>query len=197
MSAKMTVTYRPSQADLVHAARTWEGRHWKTARYVVAAALCACGSFLVVGAGLWWGAQFVIVGLLEAFNLLPAAALRAMIEFRANPKFREEFQLTLTPESLHFRTATIDSTLKWTLYSEFFETDRAFILAYGKRMYTVIPKRALDNDSQSCEIRELLSCAIGMRKVAPNQVMNLTSDAPPTDAASSQAMPGVRPTVGG
>ena len=154
---KMKITYRLTQADVVHAARAWEGQHWKIARYVVASALFACGGFLVVSAGLWWGAVFVLVGLLEAFNLLPAAVIRAMIEYRTNPKFREEFQLTLTPEGLHFRTPTIDSRLKWTLYSDFFETSRAFILVYGKRMYTVIPKRALNNDAQLREIRELLS----------------------------------------
>jgi len=157
----MTITYRPTQADLIHAARTWEGQHWKAARYIVAAALIACGIFLVISSGLWWGALFVLVGLLEAFNLLPSAVLRAIIEFRTNPKFLEEYQLTLTTESLHFQTTTIDSTLKWTMYTGFLETSRAFILVYGKRMYTVIPKRALDNDAKIHEIRELLSSVIG------------------------------------
>jgi len=160
----MTLTYRPTQADLVHAARAWEGRRWRVARYVVAAVLVACGSFVVVGAGSWWGGVFVLVGLLEAFNLLPAAVIRAMIEYRANPKFRDEVQLTLTPDGLHFRTSMIDSTLMWTLYSDYFETNRAFMLVYGKRMYTVIPKRALDGDAQLREIRELLSSAIGAQK---------------------------------
>ena len=157
---KMRITYRATQADLVHAARAWEGRHWSIARYVVAASLLACGAFLILGAGVWWGGVFVLLSLLEALNLLPAAVLRAMIEYRANPKFREEFQLTLTPEGLHFRTPSIDSALKWDLYSDFFETAKAFILVYGKRMYTVIPKRALDGDAQLRELRELLSGAI-------------------------------------
>jgi hypothetical protein len=160
---KMKLTYQLTQADVVHAARALEGQHWKTARYVVASALFACGGFLVLGAGLWWGTVFVLFGLLEAFNLLPAAIIRAMIEFRTNPKFREEFQLTLTQDSLHFQTPSIDSRIKWTLYSDFLETGRAFILVYGKRMYTVIPKRALNNDAQLCEIRELLSRVIGAR----------------------------------
>jgi len=157
----MKITYQPSQADLIHAARTWEGQHWKAARYIVATALIAYGIYLVVSSGLWWGTLFVLVGLLEAFNFLPSATLRAVIEFRTNPKFQEEYRLTLTTESLHFRTATIDSTLKWTMYTGFIETSRAFILVYGKRMYTIIPKRALDNDTKIHEIRELLSNVIG------------------------------------
>ncbi len=131
---------------------------------MVSGILALCGGFLIVGAGRWWGVVFVLLGLLEAFNVLPAAVLRAIFEFRSNPKFREEYQLTLTPESLHFKTATIDSVLQWTHYSNFFETRRAFILVYGKRMYTVIPKRALDSEAQLLEMRQLLSTVIGVRE---------------------------------
>jgi len=156
----MTITYVPTQGDLIHAARAWEGRHWRIARYVVAALLVACGSFLIVGAGELWGGIFVLVGQLEALNLLPAAVVRAMIEYRTNPKFREEVRLTLTSDGLHFRTAMIESNLKWSLYSDYFETGKAFILIYGKRMYTVIPKRALDDEAQVRAVRELLSSVI-------------------------------------
>jgi len=153
----MIITYKLVLSDLIHAAREWEGRHWRAVRYTVAVILLACGSFLLISSERWWGGIFVAFGVLEGFNLLPAAVVRAVIEFHANPKFREEFQLILTPESLHFCTATIDSTLKWTHYTQFFETPKAFILVYGKRMYTVIPKRALVDDSQLRELRELLS----------------------------------------
>ena len=162
----MTITYRPTLADLVHAARAWEGRHWSMARYVVAIALIGCGSLLILGAGQWWGLVFVLFGVLEWFNFLPAAVLRAVLEFRANPKYREEYRLTLTPETLGFRTDTIDSTVKWTHYSRVVETDKAFILVYGKGMYTVIPKRALANDAQCHELRSLLSSVIVERGAA-------------------------------
>ncbi len=119
----------------------------------------------------WWGALFVFLGILEASNLLPAMVLRAIIEYRSNPKFREEFQLRLTPENLHFRTPTIDSTLRWTHYSDFFESRRAFILVYGKRMYTVIPKRALNGEAQLPEIRDLLNRVIrGRGEFRPGSV---------------------------
>jgi hypothetical protein len=62
------------------------------------------------------------------------------------------------------RTLRIDCALKWDLYSDVFETAKAFILVYGKRMYTVIPKRALDGEGQLREVRELLSGAIGDRE---------------------------------
>ncbi len=103
------------------------------------------------------GHYFPLVGVAELFNLLPASAIRAFIEFRSNPKFREEYQLTLTDEHLLFRTDTIDSTLKWTHYTDYYETAKAFILVYGKRMYTVIPKRALADNDQLEYVRSLFA----------------------------------------
>jgi hypothetical protein len=126
----------------------------------MAIALLAFGGFLVLDRAYPWAALFIILGLLEFFNLLPAAALRAFIEWRTNPKFKEEYQLTITPEHLHFKTATIDSTLKWTHYSNYIETSKAFILIYGQRMYSVIPKRALTGSEQPEQLRALLNNAI-------------------------------------
>jgi hypothetical protein len=156
----MTITYTPVLSDLLHAARAWEGKRWKTLNRAVAFVLLAYGGFLVYLGWYWWSAAFLTFGLLEWFNLLPAAAIRAIIEFRMNPKFREEYQLTFTDEHLHFHTATIDSTLKWTHYNNFFETPKAFILVYGKGMYTVIPKRAINEPGEVDDLRNLLNRVI-------------------------------------
>ena len=160
----MTIKYRMTQADLVHAAREGEGPYAAAARYVMASVLVASGAFLAYCGQAWWAIGFVSVGLLEAFNLLSASALSAVLAFRLNPKFREEYELTLTSESLHFHTETIDSTLKWSHYSRFLETPKAFILIYGRRMFTVIPKRALVSDAHIQETRQLLSAAIAPPK---------------------------------
>ena len=158
------ISYQPTQSDLIHAARAWEGQHWKALRYIVSASLILCGSVFLFYLPYWWGALFILFGILEAFNLMPAAVIRAILEFRFNPKFREEFQITLTPESLHFLTNTVDSTLKWSIYSHVIETDKAFILVYGTRMYSVLPKRAIESESKVAELRALLSKVIGTQE---------------------------------
>lgn len=165
---RITITYRPTQADLIHAARAWEGEHWKLARYVVAGLLAACGVFALTR-GRWWGGVFLVFALAEAFNLLPAAVIRAILEFRMNPKFRDEYRLTLTPDALHFQTSTIDSTLKWTLYSRVIETRKAFVLVYGTGLYTVIPKRALTPE-QTGPVRELLERVLLERHAGDQQL---------------------------
>lgn len=159
----IALTYRPTQSDLIHAARAWEAQHWKAMRYIVAAGLFLCGAYLL-NLSCGWGAIFMLLGVLEAFNLMPAAVLRAVWEFRSNPKFQEEFHVTFTTESMHFITESIDSTLKWSMFSKVIETNKAFILVYGKRMYSVIPKRAMDSESKVLEFRELLSKVIGTQQ---------------------------------
>jgi YcxB-like protein len=156
----MNISYRPALGDLVHAARVWEANHWKLGRRFVATTLVAVGVFQAYAGAYAWAVVFVLLGVLEFFNLLPAAALRAYMEWKMNPKFREEYHLEFAPEHLRFRTATVDSTLKWTHYSGYLETDRVFILIYGKRMYTVIPKRALQGPEQVEQLRTLINHSI-------------------------------------
>ncbi len=106
----------------------------------------------------------MLLGVLELFNLLPACFIRAIIEYHSNPKFKERYHLTLTSENIKFRTETIDSTLKWTHYNGFFETSKAFVLIYGKRMYTIIPRRALKSNDQLEQLRSLLQEAMPYKK---------------------------------
>ena len=160
----MIIRYTPAQGELIRAARAWEGQHWPGARYIMAAFLLSSGGYLLYCDWAWWGALFCVFGLLEAFNLLPAAVLRTIIDFRMNPKFRNEYELTLTKENLRFRTASIDSTLSWDLYSGVIETEEVFILTIGGRMSTVIPKRAFPNNEQIQEVRQLLSAAVAPPK---------------------------------
>ena len=159
----MVIRYTPAQDEILHAARAWEGQHWSAARYVVAAMLLSFGSYLLYCSA-WFGAVFVLFGLLEAFNLLPAAVLMTFIDFKMNPKFRQEYELTLTGEHLRFRTLAIDSTLNWSLYSGVLETPKVFVLTMANRMSTVIPKRAFSSDEQLQEARQLLSTAIAPPK---------------------------------
>lgn len=156
----MTLTYRPALADLIHAARMWEANHWKIANRIVAGAMIVFGALLIYVNKYHWSALFIFLGVFEFFNLLPAAVIRACIEWQINPKFREEYQLSITREDLHFKTPTIDSTLKWTYYSSYLETSKAFILIYGKRMYTVIPKRVLSGPAELDELRAIFKDVI-------------------------------------
>ena len=154
------LVYRLSKSDLIHAARAWDGHHWRAARYVVGAALGAFGiALFALGSPWWWGGGFLTVGALEAANLLPTSVLRALVQFQTNPKFRDEFRLTPTEENLRFQNATVDATLQWAIYSAWIETPRVFVLT-APQVFTVIPKRAFADDAARAAFRRLLGRAI-------------------------------------
>lgn len=123
---------------------------------VVAVLLFGFGIWCVMTAGLqWWTVIWFPLALAEWFHLLSPAKLRARLWFRSNPKFQEEYHLTFTPESIHFRTGSVDSTLRWTHYERVLESENLFLLTYGKGLYTLIPKRSFASDAAISAFRTL------------------------------------------
>src|SRR5262249_30077136 len=108
----------------------------------VAIALVAFGIFMVSLVGLrWWALIWFPLALGEWFNLLSPRPLQIIYWFRNNPKFRETYHLAFDRGGLHFRTDTIESRLKWDYFTRLLENRQLCLLVYGRRMYSVIPKR--------------------------------------------------------
>lgn len=128
---------------------------------VVAVLLCAVGVYFVAAAGLhWWTAFWFPLAVAEWFNLLSLTRWRTSINFKRNPKFRDEYHLAFSRENIHFKTASLDSTLKWTHYEGVIESQDLFLLMYGKGLYTVIPKRCFKSNDQLSAFRTLVNQAI-------------------------------------
>jgi len=91
-----------------------------------------------------------------ALMLVAAFAVIPSIAFRRQPKFRDEYSLTFSPQGIHFRTAHIDSDLKWGLYTWALVDAHSFILYYGSQHFTVIPKRVFESPSLRQAFEQLL-----------------------------------------
>lgn len=130
-------------------------------RRLTSGLLAIAGAFLLLqGSHLAWSVAFLLVSVIEWFDLFPAWAARGWLEYKWNPKFKDEYTLTVTPEHLRFKTSTIETTVKWDHYTKVVETDRIFVLVYGKQMYSVIPKRALPGEEEVRTLRNLLNQCI-------------------------------------
>ena len=100
------------------------------------------------------------------FALLLAAGLvyRIFVDmprryFRADPKLRDEYQLTFSPDGVRVQTSQIDSKLAWSLYTRVLENDSLYVIVYGNkdtRTMTPVPKRAFRNADEELEVRNLL-----------------------------------------
>jgi hypothetical protein len=88
--------------------------------------------------------------LIAAFFVIP------VLSFRRQPKFRDEYSLTFSQESIHFKTEHIDSVLQWSMYSRALIDAHSYVLYYGTRSISVIPKRAFESADQQKVFEELL-----------------------------------------
>lgn len=77
--------------------------------------------------------------------------------FRNDPKYRDEYSLTFSPEGIHFQTAHIDSHLEWSIYSRALVDVHSYMLYWGSRTFTVIPKRVFENTEQRVAFEQLLA----------------------------------------
>ena len=128
---------------------------------VVAVLLFGFGLYCIVVVGLrWWTVLWWPLAVAEWFNLLSLSRWSAKIQFGRNPKFREEYHLTFSREHIHFTTASLDSTLKWTHYERVLESPTLFLLMYGKGLYTLIPKRCFSAPEEIDAFRALLHQSI-------------------------------------
>jgi hypothetical protein len=156
--SEITLEFENRLEDHLHADRHYYS-HGALAKVdkVVAVLLVLAGVALVVMAGSrWWAYVPFPLAVAEWFDLFSIRPLQIRVAFKANPKFRERYTLRFSEEGIHFKTATIDSTLKWDHYNACLESDRIFLLIYGKRMYTVVPKSAFPDSARIEGFRELV-----------------------------------------
>jgi len=131
----------------------------------VAVILLLVGAFCIWGAGVrWWTLIFLPLAVLEWFNLLTIRPLVIRRWFKHNPKFSETYHLVLDQAGIQFRTKSLDSRISWDHYTQVLESDHLWLLVYGTRMYSVIPKRVFKGDDEMARFRSLVTQNIVARK---------------------------------
>jgi hypothetical protein len=102
-------------------------------------------SILLIGVS-----AFMVLMLTTAFFIIPPLA------FRREPKFKDEYALTFSPESIHFKTENFDSVLQWSIYSRALIDAHSYVLYYGVGSISVIPKRVFQSIDQQRDFERLL-----------------------------------------
>jgi len=155
---RITVRFVNTLSDHIHAMRLYESRGvFAKIDKVVAVLLAGVGVWLVCLAGVWWWTiMWFVLAPLEWFDLLSIRPLQVRLAFRINPKYREPYCIEFDDLGIHFTTPTIDSHIEWSFYSRVLESDRVFILIYGKPVFGVIPKSAFASVEEIDRFREML-----------------------------------------
>lgn len=105
----------------------------------------------------WFGIACLAVSAVFCILLIAAFTIIPSLIFRREPKFRDEYALTFSPEGIHFRTEHINSHLQWRLYSQALVDGHSYVLYSGPRSFTVIPKRVFNGAEQQQLFEALLT----------------------------------------
>ncbi len=145
----LTLSFRYSEHDYVQAVRAhYASRLRLRLDLAVVTGLTAFGLYELYAGSRVLGVGAVVLAAVFALMLLAAFTVIPFYTFRSQPKFRDDYSLVFSPEGIHFRTADIDSNLRWGLYDSALIDANSFILYYGNQQFTVIPKRVFRSAEQ-------------------------------------------------
>jgi hypothetical protein len=158
MNSTINLSFRYTERDYVRALRSHYVSHLRL-RLDIAVTVILAGIgiyFWRLPNRHWLGVVCVVIAI--AFGLLLVATFTIIppLAFRRSPKFRDEYSLTFSLEGIHFRTVHIDSQLQWSIYSSALIDPHSYILYYGSRQFTVLPKRVFQNVEQQQAFEQLL-----------------------------------------
>ena len=163
-----TISYTPSEADLIEANRLWFRRELRRGGNLL---FFFCGGWifglvgwhfgsdagfdplLAFGAGIlvWLAGLFLILA-----NMRRQIPKRVRREFAEQRALRDEVELSWSDDGLTATTAHGHSQFGWDEFRSWTENEAVFLLFHAERLFTVVPKRALSED-QVDELRRLLS----------------------------------------
>jgi hypothetical protein len=124
----------------------------------VAVALAALGAYFWRSPGShWFGVLFVGASIAFGLILIAAFLIIPPLAFRRQPKFRDAYSLIFSPEGIHFQTPRIDSHLEWSIYSRVLVDADSYLLYWGSRTFTIVPKRVFQNMDQQSAFEQLLA----------------------------------------
>lgn len=165
MTDRVDLQFKYSEAEYVAAAKYYLRKTHHT-RFSMAVALIVLGIGLAVWA-LSGDAVFSYVSLLTGAILLLLSVHNYFVLpqrwYKNNPLLREEYRLQFSDEGIAFRTKDVDSTLKWSLYKDVWETDEFYFLLYGRHAFSLIPKRAFADEWQERAFKQMLQQHIAVK----------------------------------
>lgn len=158
-SSTVSLCFRYTERDYVKAMRAHYASRLRLWLDIPAIAAGVFGGFFLWNYPSQRWLSVVLMGSSAILSLMLIAAFLVIptLAFRREPKFRDEYSLTFSQESIHFKTEHIDSVLQWNMYSGALIDAHSYVLYYGTGLFSVIPKRAFENADQQRAFKELLA----------------------------------------
>jgi hypothetical protein len=155
VNTTVCLSFRYSESDYTRALRA----HYRSVLRLRLDVIVSLG-LAIIGAYLWpsfWGVACVAAAILFLLMLIAAFTVIPSVSFRREPKFRDDYSLTFSPEGIHFKTMHIDSQLQWSMYSRALIDSHSYVLYHGSNQFTVIPKRVFQSPGEQQVFEGLLA----------------------------------------
>ena len=156
----LKLTFKYTQSEYVKAER----------KYLLSSKVISKVSIVILAAYFLFAIAYLF---LSSFNLWSIIALVVAViagimggvlyfyipiyKFRSTAKYQEEYSLLFSSDGIGFKTKTIDSELKWSIYSEVWECNDFYFLIQAPRIYTLIPKRAFTSSIEKNTFDKLVT----------------------------------------
>jgi len=162
MSTPIELRFRYEQIDYVRAVRLHLSKRMRLRLdLAVAVALGMTGLAFLVTEGVTWPAVAATSSAVVFLCLLGLAHfVMPVVAFWQQPKLHEKYLLRFADEGIHFKTASIDSTVEWKLYRELLSNEHTHLLVYGTNGFTAVPRRTFTSPEQDQRFVELVRAAI-------------------------------------
>ena len=82
------------------------------------------------------------------------------LKFKHTSKYHQEYALVFTNDAIRWKTPSVESELKWNIYSEIWVSNDFYYLFQAPRVYTLIPKRAFAKEEDMQTFEEIASSNI-------------------------------------
>ncbi|WP_433944923.1 YcxB family protein [Paenibacillus sp. SN-8-1] len=145
----MHVTFKYSEREFISAMKQIHNSKRIVFDFVLAIALFSYGVYsLMSDSNDILDTILVVISLIFLFISVAKLFIVPRMAFRREPKFKEEYHLLFNDDGILFKAGGINSNITWDYYNGIKETKDFIYLYYGKRGYSIIPKRAFENNEE-------------------------------------------------
>jgi hypothetical protein len=128
---------------------------------IIAIVLFAFGLYLFTSKSYEFYSGFIIaISLLLLFVIIARNYIVPKLIFTREPKYKEEYELSFLEEEITFTAGNMKSILPWNHYIGMKETNDFIFLLYGKKRYTIIPKRVFQGQEEMKRFIDLVMSKI-------------------------------------
>jgi TM2 domain-containing membrane protein YozV len=104
----------------------------------------------------------IIIGIFDLLNFIDFGKIVIAIQFKNNNKLKFIQKIKFTENGLEYETQGIKSNIEWNFYKKYYEGENIFLLIYGNRQYSVIPKQGFNDKLNN--FRKLLESELNNKK---------------------------------